>query len=57
MGQHKYNLTALAAKEGKLPPKPKKMTQAELRREIMNVFVEKYPQEAALMAALSMRRY
>jgi len=33
MGQHKYNKTALAAKEGKLPPKEPKKTSTELRRE------------------------
>lgn len=57
MGQHKYNPTALAAKEGKLPPKPKKMSQSELRGEIMSAFVQKYPKEASLMMALSMRGY
>lgn len=38
MGQHKYNPTAIAAKNGELPPKPKKMSKAErdrlLQREI-----------------------
>lgn len=29
MGQHKYNPTAIAAKEGKLPPKEKKMSKRE----------------------------
>lgn len=29
MGQHKYNPTAIAAKEGKLPPKPKKLSKRE----------------------------
>lgn len=57
MGQHKYNPTALAAKEGKLPPKPKKMPQSELRGEIMSAFVRKYPKEASLMMALNMRGY
>lgn len=57
MGQHKYNPTALAAKEGKLPPKPKKMSQSELRGETMSAFVQKYPKEASLLMALSMRGY
>ena len=30
MGQHKYNKTAIDAKEGKLPHKPKKMSKREL---------------------------
>ena len=29
MGQHKYNQTAIDAKEGKLPPKTKKMSKRE----------------------------
>lgn len=29
MGQHKYNPTAIAAKEGKLPPKEKKLSKHE----------------------------
>lgn len=29
MGQHKHNPTALAAKRGELPPKPKKMSKRE----------------------------
>jgi hypothetical protein len=34
MGQHKHNPTAIAAKEGKLPPKPKKKGKRELDREL-----------------------
>ena len=29
MGQHKHNPTAIAAKRGELPPKPKKMSKRE----------------------------
>lgn len=29
MGQHKYNPTAIAAKNGELPPKPQKMSKRE----------------------------
>ena len=32
MGQHKYNPTAIAAKNGELPPKPKPMGKRELDR-------------------------
>ena len=35
MGQHKYNPTAIAAKEGKIPPKPKKKGKRELDRELL----------------------
>lgn len=29
MGEHKFNPTAIAAKNGELPPKPKKMSKLE----------------------------
>ena len=32
MGQHKYNPVAIAAKNGELPPKPKKMSKREMDR-------------------------
>lgn len=32
MGQHKYNPTAIAAKNGELPPKPQKMSKRESER-------------------------
>ena len=32
MGQHKINPMAIAAKNGELPPKPKKMPKRELER-------------------------
>lgn len=32
MGQHKYNPTAIAAKNGELPPKPKRMSKRESDR-------------------------
>lgn len=34
MGQHKSNPTAIAAKNGELPPKPKKKSKREIDREI-----------------------
>lgn len=57
MGQHKHNPIAIAAKEGKLPSKPKKMSQSELQEAIMSAFVRKYPKEAALMMVLNMHEY
>lgn len=35
MGQHKHNPTAIAAKNGELPPKPKKMGKSERDRLLM----------------------
>ncbi len=32
MGQHKYNPTAIAAKNGELPPKAKPMSKREVER-------------------------
>lgn len=31
MGEHKYNPTAIAAREGKLPPKKKPLSKREVR--------------------------
>lgn len=38
MGQHKYNPTAIAAKEGRIPPKPPKPSKAERDRAIYEAF-------------------
>ena len=35
MGEHKHNLTAIAARNGALPPKQKPMPKRELERLIM----------------------
>lgn len=57
MGQHKHNPTAQLAKEGKLPPKPKKMSkreqEAELNRIIFSEVFKRSPQAMSLVAALS----
>ena len=46
MGQAKYNPTAIAAKKGKLPSKPKKLGKREFERLMYNqmttVLLEKY---------------
>jgi hypothetical protein len=34
MGQHKHNPNCQLAREGKLPPKPKKMSKREQKREL-----------------------
>ena len=49
MGQHKFNQTAIDAKNGKLPPKPQKNSKRERERllyakctEIINVTIGHY---------------
>jgi hypothetical protein len=69
MGQHKYNPTAIAAKNGELPPKPKGISKRERDRLLMSMIYEKTGigkieralginsfEEAKMMADL-MRRY
>ena len=41
MGEHKYNPTAIAAKKGELPPKPKSMTKAEADRWLARAIAER----------------
>ena len=41
MGQHKYNPTAIAAKNGELPPKPKGISKRERERLLMKMIYEK----------------
>lgn len=40
MGQHKYNPNCQLAREGKLPPKPKKMSKRQRDRALMRMIVE-----------------
>lgn len=69
MGQHKFNPTAIAAKNGELPPKPKGMSKRDKDRLLMSAIYEKTGigkierslginsfEEAAFMADL-LRRY
>lgn len=69
MGQHKFNPTAIAAKNGELPPKPKGMSKRDKDRMLMAAIYEKTGigkierslginslEEAAFMADL-LRRY
>lgn len=69
MGQHKFNPTAIAAKNGELPPKPKGMSKRDKDRLLMAAIYEKTGigkierslginsfEEAAFMADL-LRRY
>lgn len=61
MGQHKHNPTAIAAREGKLPPKPQKMSKKELERELRGMLwaelAKRSPGAAAAAAALSVNGY
>ena len=41
MGQHKYNPNCQLAREGKLPPKPKKMSKRQRDRLLMRMIYEK----------------
>ena len=41
MGQHKYNTNCQLAREGKLPPKPKKMSKRQRERLLMQMIYEK----------------
>ena len=41
MGQHKHNPTAIAAKNGELPPKPKKMGKRQTEALIRAAIQEK----------------
>ena len=42
MGAHKYNPTAIAAKEGKLPPKPRELSLSETYDVIAPKVVEEF---------------
>lgn len=41
MGQHKYNKTAIAAKNGELPPKPKSKSNCLSKREVDRIVYNK----------------
>ncbi len=41
MGQHKYNPNCKLAAEGKLPPKPKKLSKRQRERLLMAMIYEK----------------
>ena len=40
MGQHKYNPNCQLAREGKLPPKPKKLSKQQRDRQLMAMIYE-----------------
>ena len=41
MGEHKHNPNCQLAKEGKLPPKPKRMSKREERRALWQMIYER----------------
>lgn len=43
MGAHKYNPTAIAAKNGELPSKKRKISTAELQRIVIKEFYKNNP--------------
>lgn len=45
MGQHKYNPNCQLAKEGKLPPKPKKMSKREQERLLRAIIYDRLARE------------
>ena len=61
MGQHKTNPTAIAAANGELPDKPKKMCKREAERELQRMIwqkmVEVAPEVVAVVGALSSTPY
>jgi len=52
MGQHKYNPTAIAAKNGELLPKPKKMGKRERERLIMYEIVRDIERKTGLFSMI-----
>lgn len=56
MGAHKYNPTAIAAKNGELPPKPTKKSKREQERELyaemQRLLIEKVPGTKEIINAL-----
>lgn len=50
MGEHKTNQTAIAAANGELPPKPKKMSKKELDALLMNCMNETLQKRNLLFA-------
>lgn len=54
MGEHHHNPTAIAAKNGELPPKPPRKSKKEMERElktmVMAAMMKKVPATAAITA-------
>ena len=53
MGEHKYNPTAIAAREGKLPPKKRKMSKRETERELRHLVLVEVHKRLGLAAVVS----
>lgn len=52
MGQHKYNPTAIAAKNGELPPKPKMMGKSEAERLLLREIRREIERRTGIYSAL-----
>lgn len=52
MGEHKYNPTAIAAREGKLPPKKRKMSKRETERELRHLVLVEVHKRLGLAAVV-----
>lgn len=52
MGQHKHNPTAIAAKNGELPPKPKKMGKRDRDRLLMREIRREIERRTGIYSAL-----
>ena len=53
MGQHKYNPTAIAAKNGEIPPKPKRLSKRE-REAITYMAFQKVMHDKGLLTPFDM---
>lgn len=52
MGQHKHNPTAIAAKNGELPHKPKKMGKREAERFLTREIMREIERRTGIYSAL-----
>ena len=52
MGQHKTNPTAIAAKNGELPPKEKPMSKRERERELELMIMRELERRTGIYSAL-----
>lgn len=53
MGEHKYNPTAIAAKNGELPPKKKKRSKRETEREMQRLVLVEVHKRLGFAAVFS----
>ncbi len=56
MGQHHFNQTAIQAKQGQLPPKPKKLSKRERERRLYALLARRTGLDL-MSAAMGKKRY